>query len=73
MDTARGSTDLATNVQQVVASPQLAILQWSNYSDYQPQVKKFYEAREYALAWSEEGKPTSQATALIQDFTTRVG
>ena len=36
----RGSTDLATNVQHVVASPQLAILKWSNYSDYQPQVKQ---------------------------------
>jgi len=66
----RGSTNLATNVQHVVASPQLAILKWSNYSDYQPQVKQFYDAREYALAWTnEDGALTPQADTLIQAFT----
>jgi murein L,D-transpeptidase YcbB/YkuD len=65
----RGSTDLATNVQHVVASPQLANLKWSNYSDYQPQVKQFYDAREYALAWTTDGVPTAQADTLIEDFT----
>ena len=47
----RGSTSLAVNVQHVVNSPQLAILKWSNYSDYQAQVKQFYDARDWALAW----------------------
>jgi murein L,D-transpeptidase YcbB/YkuD len=64
----RGSTNLATNVQHVVASPQLAILKWTNYSDYQPQVKQFYEARDWALAWTEDGVPTEQAESLIQAF-----
>ena len=64
----RGSTDLAQHVQQVVASPQLAILQWVNYSDYQAQVKQFYDARDYALAWTENGEPTAQAHTLIDDF-----
>jgi L,D-transpeptidase YcbB len=65
----RGSTDLATNVQHVVASPQLAILKWTNYSDYQPQVKQFYDAREYALAWTNDAALTPQADTLIQAFT----
>jgi len=64
----RGSTDLATNVQHVVASPTLANLKWSNYSDYQPQVKQFYDAREYALAWTNDGALTPQADTLIQAF-----
>lgn len=65
----RGSTGLATNVQHVVASPQLAILKWSNFSDYQPQVKLFYDARDYALAWTDDdGTPTQQADTLIQAF-----
>lgn len=64
----RGSTDLKPNVQHVVANPQLAILKWSNYSDYQPQVKTFYEAREYALAWTDDGKIAPQAETFLQYF-----
>jgi L,D-transpeptidase YcbB len=64
----RGSTELANNVQHVVNSPQLAILKWMNYSDYQAQVKLFYDARSYALAWTDEGKLTPQAETLIQAF-----
>lgn len=66
----RGSTDLAPKVQHVVASPQLTILKWTNYSDYQAQVKTFYEAREYALAWTVDGKLTPQAETLIRAFST---
>jgi len=65
----RGSTNLATNVQHVVSSPRLAILKWSNYSDYQAPVKQFYEARDYALAWTDDDSPTTQAETLIQAFT----
>jgi murein L,D-transpeptidase YcbB/YkuD len=65
----RGSTELAPKVQQVVANPQLAILKWTNYSDYQAQVKQFYDAREYALAWTDDGNLTQQAETLIQAFT----
>jgi murein L,D-transpeptidase YcbB/YkuD len=64
----RGSTGLANNVQHVVNSPQLAILKWSNYSDYQDEVKKFYDARDYALAWTDEGRLTPQAETFIQAF-----
>src|SRR5271154_6829865 len=56
------------NVQQVVSSPQLSILKWPNFADEQPDVKKFYEARNYQLAWTIDGQPTQQAAALIQLF-----
>lgn len=65
----RGSTDYADKVQHVVSSPQLPILQWTNYSDYQLQVKTFYDARSNALAWTDEGKLTSQASTLIEAFS----
>lgn len=64
----RGSTDLKPNVEHVVSSPQLAILKWSNYSDYQPQVKTFYEARDYALAWTDDSKLTPQAETFLGYF-----
>ena len=40
-------------------------LQWPNFSDYSPQIKKFYEKAGYALEWSRGGKPTQQALDLI--------
>ena len=47
------------------------MMKWADYSDYQPQVKQFYDARENATAWTEDdGDPTSQAKAMIQAFTT---
>jgi murein L,D-transpeptidase YcbB/YkuD len=56
------------NIQQVVNSTQLTILKWSNFADEQADVKKFYEARNYQLAWTIDGKPTQQAAAFIQLF-----
>ena len=56
------------NVQQVVSSPQLSILKWPNFVDEQADVKKFYEARNYQLAWTIDGRPTQQAAGLIQLF-----
>ncbi len=55
-------------MQQMVSSPELTILKWSNFADEQPDVKKFYEARNYQLAWTIDGQPTQQAAGLIQLF-----
>ncbi len=62
------TTDYADNVEQVVSSPKLTILKWSDYSNVQPQVQQFYDDRNYELAWTRDGKPTDQATALITMF-----
>jgi murein L,D-transpeptidase YcbB/YkuD len=62
------TTDYAETLQQVVAKPQLAMLKWPNYVDDQPAVQKFYDDRDVELAWTRGGKPTAQATRLIEMF-----
>ena len=62
------TTDYADNLRTVVARPQLAILHWPNYSDYQPAVTSFYDDRNYEIAWLRDLKPTVQATAFIKAF-----
>ncbi len=63
------STEDSSNLQQIVGSPQIAMLKQSNFAPDQPVVQQFYEDRDWQLAWSRDGKPTSTTTALIQLFT----
>jgi len=56
------------NMQQMTNSTELAILKWPNFADEQPDVRKFYEARNYQLAWTINDQPTQQAAALTQLF-----
>jgi murein L,D-transpeptidase YcbB/YkuD len=62
------TTDYADTVARITNSPRLAIMKWSNYSDYQPQVQQFYDDRNYELAWTRNGIPTYAAMQLIQLF-----
>jgi murein L,D-transpeptidase YcbB/YkuD len=62
------TADYADTLQQVVASPQLAMLKWPNYADDQAAVQKFYDDRDEELAWTRGGRPTPQATRLIEMF-----
>jgi murein L,D-transpeptidase YcbB/YkuD len=62
------TTDYAGNLESVVSSNKLRILKWANYSDYQPEVRQFYDERSYELAWTRGGKPTEAAMTLIQLF-----
>jgi murein L,D-transpeptidase YcbB/YkuD len=62
------TTDYAGTVHQVVSSPQLAIMRWANFSDYQAQVQQFYDDRNDELAWTRDGKPTAAASELIALF-----
>ena len=62
------TTDYADIVDQVVNSPQLTILKWADYSNFQPQVQQFYDDRNDELAWTRDGKPTEAATGLISLF-----
>lgn len=64
------TTDYADNIQDAVSSPQLAILHWSNFSDYQQDVEQFYDDRNYELAWTRDGQPTDATLALIKLFQT---
>ena len=62
---APNATDYADNIRAVVAKPQLSILRWPNYSDYQSAVTTFYDDRNYEIAWLRDLKPTPEATAFI--------
>ena len=65
---APNTTDYADNIRAVVEKPQLSILRWPNYSDYQKAVQTFYDDRNYEVAWLRDLKPTAQADAFIQAF-----
>lgn len=62
------TTDYAGTLQTVVSSNKLRILKWANYADYQGEVQKFYDQRNYELAWTRDGQPTEAARTLIQLF-----
>jgi L,D-transpeptidase YcbB len=65
---APNTTDYADNIRAAVAKPQLAILRWPDYSDYQPAVTTFYDDRNYEIAWLRDQKPTPETAAFIQAF-----
>jgi murein L,D-transpeptidase YcbB/YkuD len=65
---APNTSDYADNIRAVVATPQLSVLRWPNYADYQPAVTTFYDDRNYEIAWLRDLKPTAQATAFIHAF-----
>ena len=62
------TTDYADNVQQAVSQARLNVLKNPDFSQYQQQVQKFYDDRNFELAWTRDGKPTASATALIAMF-----
>jgi murein L,D-transpeptidase YcbB/YkuD len=62
------TTDYADNVEDVVNSHHLAIMKWSNFTDYQAEVQQFYDDRSFELAWTRDGKPTAAASTLIDNF-----
>jgi L,D-transpeptidase YcbB len=56
------------DLQTLVNAATLADLRWPNFSDYHAQVAMFYSPSSYALAWSNAGKATPQALAMIEAF-----
>ena len=56
-------------IQQAISSGHLDSLKWPDYSELQPAVSSFYDNRDFTLAWSKDGKPTTQATSLMQAFS----
>ena len=65
------SDAFADQIKSTVAQSTLKVMHWPNYADYQPLVQKFYDDRNYEVAWmGENGQPSAQATAFIQAFQT---
>ena len=60
-----GTPSFASDLQPLVTTKQMPSLRWPDFSDIQPTVQKFYEARSYELAWSRDGKPTSAAKGFL--------
>lgn len=58
----------AGNLQALTGQSQLPMLRWPNYSDYQADVKTFYEDRNYEVAWTRDAKPTASASAFVDAF-----
>lgn len=60
----------ADAITPLINAKQLSFLRWPKIADFQPLVNRFYEGRELELAWSRNGRPTAQATAMIEAFAT---
>ena len=52
----------------LIAAGTLSDLRWANFTDYQADVKKFYDAGSNSLAWIQHGQPRAQALAMIELF-----
>jgi len=62
-----GSWPEATSLLHRMVEPgTLPDLRWRNFAAEQTEVVKFYESREYTLAWSRDRAPTPQAQALVR-------
>jgi L,D-transpeptidase YcbB len=55
-----------TTLRQLVAVASLSDLRWPDFSNYQLQVIRFYEAGDYAPAWIRRGDATTQAVTIIE-------
>ncbi len=65
------SDAFADQIKATVAQPTIKVMHWPNYADYQPLVQKFYDDRNYEVAWvGTDGQPSPQATAFIHAFQT---
>ena len=47
----------------------LALLTHPDFTDLQPAIASFYDNRNFTLAWSDKGKPTRQAEAMMEQFS----
>ena len=55
-------------LQALVFAGKLGDLRWPDFPDYQGQATLFYAASGYAPAWINDGRPTAQASAMIDAF-----
>ena len=61
--------DDTPQIQANLTNGHLEALKYPDFTAIQPQVASFYEGREFDLAWVKNGKPTSQADAMMQEFS----
>lgn len=54
-----------STLRTIISAGNLPELRWPDFRDHRAQVKAFYEAAHYELAWLRDGMPTRQVQALI--------
>jgi murein L,D-transpeptidase YcbB/YkuD len=64
----QNTAQYADNVESLLGSAKITSMRWPDYALDQPAVRGFYDDRDDELAWVRNGKPTAQATRLIQMF-----
>ena len=63
------SDEYADKLKPLVASKSIKVMRWPNFADFEPLVQKFYDDRNYEVAWvDKDGKPSRQATAFMREF-----
>jgi L,D-transpeptidase YcbB len=58
-----------TEIQDLVTSGWMDELRWPNFAAHRTSVSNFYSSSQYALVWTWNGRPTSQAQSIIQALT----
>ena len=66
---ATSGPDYTPQIKADTDSGHLDALKYPDFTDLQPQVASFYDGRQYDLAWVKNGKPTSQADAMLQEIS----
>ena len=60
------ATDTGSPLRDSAIAGQLADLRWPDFTDYRADVQAFYEGSGYQDAWSQGGRATPQAQAIIE-------
>lgn len=60
--------DYSAQVLPLISKGNTPGMRWPNWSDYSKWVTGFYEQNDNDVVWSDNGKPTQQAQALVRNF-----
>src|ERR1700712_1393773 len=66
---ASSEPDYTPQIQTDITKIHLDGLKYPDFSDIQPQVSALYNAHDFDAVWIKGGKPTSQANAMLQEFS----
>lgn len=64
------NTAVANALRSISQQGTLADLRWPNFSDYLQDFQQVYEATQYSPLWLQNGRPTAQASMVIQTLET---
>ena len=66
---ASSEPDYTPQIQANVTTGHIDGLKYPDFTPVQADVSNFYNTREFDLAWVKNGKPTQQASALMEEFS----